>query len=191
MGAYAIPAIVWEPACGPGAIVKVLREQQRVVIASGLRDPGFPMIEDGIEQDFFSFTEALEYTEAIITNPPYNRIGDFVRHALTLSPKVIVLGRLSLVASTSRADLMDDAPLRYVFPFARRLPMMHRAGYDGPKASSMTDFAWFVWERNHKGPTTVRRLDWKHPGKVKAPSGQRRGKYRDPHTLDMFEVTQQ
>jgi len=28
-----------------------------------------------------------------------------------------------------------------------RLPMMHRRGWNGPKANSNTAFAWFIWDR--------------------------------------------
>src|SRR5262249_14628842 len=43
------------------------------------------------------------------------------------------------------------------YPFARRLPMMHRANWDGPMASSAIAFAWFVWSRDHKGTTLLQR----------------------------------
>ena len=31
--------------------------------------------------------------------------------------------------------------------------MMHRAGWSGPVARSAMAFAWFVWDRDHHGPT--------------------------------------
>jgi hypothetical protein len=30
---------------------------------------------------------------------------------------------------------------------SRRLPMMHRFGWDGPRATSNTCYAWFIWDR--------------------------------------------
>jgi hypothetical protein len=43
--------------------------------------------------------------------------------------------------------------------------MMHRDGWDGPKAQSRMNTAWFVWERNELGDygdqTVIRRVDWK------------------------------
>jgi hypothetical protein len=44
--------------------------------------------------------------------------------------------------------------------FRKRLPMMHRAGWEGRKANSGMAFAWFTWNRNHTGPTTVDRISW-------------------------------
>jgi hypothetical protein len=38
--------------------------------------------------------------------------------------------------------------------------MMHRTGWTGPRASSATAFAWFVWERGYHGPTTIDRISW-------------------------------
>jgi hypothetical protein len=44
-------------------------------------------------------------------------------------------------------------------PFRARLPMIHRDGWTGPRASNPTAFAWFVFDRDHSGPAIVRRLD--------------------------------
>jgi hypothetical protein len=38
--------------------------------------------------------------------------------------------------------------------------MMHRAGWEGRKANSGMAFAWFVWDRAHRGPATIDRLHW-------------------------------
>ena len=50
--------------------------------------------------------------------------------------------------------------LARVLVFAKRLPMMHRAGWEGRKANSGMAFAWFVWDRAHRGPTTIERIRW-------------------------------
>jgi hypothetical protein len=39
-----------------------------------------------------------------------------------------------------------------------RLPMMHRHGWQGPRASSSIAFAWFVWDRAHRGKTELDRI---------------------------------
>jgi hypothetical protein len=38
--------------------------------------------------------------------------------------------------------------------------MMHRAGWTRNKASSAIAFAWVVWDRSHRGPTTLDRISW-------------------------------
>jgi hypothetical protein len=40
--------------------------------------------------------------------------------------------------------------------------MMHRAGWEGRKASSGMAFAWFIFDRNHDGLTTISRIDWSY-----------------------------
>jgi hypothetical protein len=55
----------------------------------------------------------------------------------------------------SLAERKDD-----LYPFSNRLPMMHSAGWEGPKATSATSFAWFVWEAGHRGQAEVQRISW-------------------------------
>jgi hypothetical protein len=38
--------------------------------------------------------------------------------------------------------------------------MMHRDGWQGKRASSQQDHAWFVWDAAHKGDTIVKRIAW-------------------------------
>jgi hypothetical protein len=98
---------------------------------------------------------------SIVTNPPYQRAGEFVRHALTLVPHVVMLVRLAFLESQRRADVLDDGRLARVYPFANRLPMMHRDGWQGPKASNSIAHAWLVWDANHRGPWTGKRIAWR------------------------------
>lgn len=155
-----LPTYLWEPACGPGAIVKVLREQGHAVYASDLVNYGCPDSHHGF--DFLlpccDYKFLPHHVEAIITNPPFKLAEQFVVRALNLAPRVIMLLRLAFLESARRAPLLDGGLLARVYPFANRLPMMHRAGWEGPRASSATPFAWFVWDINHRGPTEMRRL---------------------------------
>jgi hypothetical protein len=34
----------------------------------------------------------------------------------------------------------------------------HRAGLDEPKVFNPTGCAWFVWDRDHRGPATINRI---------------------------------
>jgi hypothetical protein len=39
----------------------------------------------------------------------------------------------------------------------------HRHGWDGPtNSNSGMAFAWFCWDRDHKGPTELHRLSWEN-----------------------------
>ena len=37
---------------------------------------------------------------------------------------------------------------------------LHRAGWQGPKATSQVPYAWFVWSRAHNGRTSIDRIAW-------------------------------
>jgi hypothetical protein len=98
------------------------------------------------------------YIGSIITNPPFKLADQFVRHALTLCPRVYMLLRLAFLESERRTALLESGWRRRVHVFRKRLPMMHRAGWTGPRASSALAFAWFCFDRNHPGPTELRRI---------------------------------
>jgi hypothetical protein len=159
--AQPLPRRIWEPACGRGAIVNVLRAAGHDVVASDIADYGIPITAPGYwGRDFFLEHAAPPGTEAIVTNPPYRSAADFVRHALKLCPRVIFLLRLAFLESTGRTDILDSGQLVRVYPFRNRLPMMHRNGWDGPRTSSAIPFAWFYWDAAHSGPTELHRISW-------------------------------
>src|SRR5262249_2890580 len=97
------------------------------------------------------------------TNPTFKLANEFVRHALTLCPRVIMLLRLAFLESERRRGILDGGELARVHVFRNRLPMMHRAGWGGPRASSTTASGWFVWNREHEGPATLHRISWGKP----------------------------
>lgn len=154
-----IPLCIWEPACGPGSIVRVLRSAGHQVYATDLVDYTSPD-QDESGWDFLLEQQLPIGVQAIVTNPPFKNAGEFVAHALHLCPKVIMLLRLAFIESEKRTPILDGGHLARVHVFRNRLPMMHRDGWTGPKVSNPTAFAWFVWDRDHKGPTELRRISW-------------------------------
>jgi hypothetical protein len=157
-----LPHGIWEPAAGKGAITVVLRDRGHAVISSDLiQYDDFPL---HFVQDFLTTTQMPAGTEAIVTNPPYKLAQQFVEHALELCPRVIMLMRLAFLESERRSGILDSGQLARVHVFRDRLPMMHRDGWAGPKASSAVAFAWFVWDRNHRGPTVTNRISWRGGG---------------------------
>jgi hypothetical protein len=152
-----LPHWIWEPAAGRGAIVNVLRDRGHEVIASDLIDYGFPLHFVG---DFMASLNLPVGCEAIVTNPPYQIVSEFVAHALDLAPRVIMLARLAFLESTRRTEILERRGLARIHLFRNRLPMMHRDGWAGPRASNAVAFAWFVWDRDHRGPTTLNRISW-------------------------------
>lgn len=150
-----LPRDIWEPACGSGNISKVLLAAGHDVVSSDLHDHGYG--KSGVD---FLAGKFVPMGGAVVTNPPYQKAQEFVEKALSLSPLVIMLCRLAFYESARRANILDGGALARIHVFANRLPLMHRKGWDGPKASSAMTFAWFVWDRHHQGPTTIDRIFW-------------------------------
>lgn len=154
-----IPDVVWEPACGPGAIVRVLRATGRQVYATDLVDYDSPD-QDESGWDFLLERQLPLGVQAIVTNPPFKNLEAFAAHAIDLAPKVVMLCRLAFLESERRRKILDGGNLARVHVFRKRLPMMHRHGWEGKKGNAAMAFAWFVWERDHCGPTELHRLSW-------------------------------
>jgi hypothetical protein len=67
---------------------------------------------------------------------------------------------LTFLEGQRRSTILESGTLARIHVFRNRLPRMHRHGWDGPRATSTQAFAWFVWNRNHRGPAEVRRISW-------------------------------
>ena len=153
-----LPLHLWEPACGDGALVRPLRAAGYRVTASDLVDRGCEDALTGV--DFLMEPCAPAGVAGIVTNPPYKLAEQFIDQALDLAPYVAMLLRLQFLESERRRPLFEQRwPLAAVHVFSSRLQMMHRDGWDGPRASSTTCFAWFVFTR-HTFRAHANRLHW-------------------------------
>jgi len=128
-----------------------------VVYATDLVDYDSPD-QDQAGWDFLQQTQLPIGVQMILTNPPFRLANQFVAHAIHLCPKVIMLARLAFLESEVRTPILEGGKLARVHVFRKRLPMMHRLGWDGPKATSATAYAWLVWDADHTGPTELHRL---------------------------------
>lgn len=147
---------VIEPCCGRGAISKVLINHGYMVYSSDI-NPEWPGAET---EDFLTRREPLRGVyPTIITNPPYKHAQAFVEKSLALgAARVFMLLRLAFLESERRSNILDGGNLVAVYPFKRRLPMMHRDGWTGNKASSAIPFAWFEWGAVKRTQTVMRRI---------------------------------
>jgi hypothetical protein len=151
-----LPHWIWEPCAGRGAIANVLRDRGHAVICSDLlRYDDFPL---HFVADFLAQSRAPASCDTIVTNPPYQLATEFARHALDLVPHVYLLLRLAFLESVRRTDILERRGLARIHVFRRRLPMMNRDGWNGPRASSAIPFAWFCWNRDHRGPAIINRI---------------------------------
>ncbi len=169
---------IWEPACGRGAIVRVLEGAGHNLIASDLVDYGTCLLDGDAQnvKDFLDFNGCAHDAD-VVTNPPYDRdvLNRFVAHAVRMLEageisKIAMLMNLNVLCGFGDPDreyFMETMPPARIHVFKRRLPMMHRDGWEGPQASSSMNTAWFVWEAGYTGPSVINRVDWKdHAGEV-------------------------
>ncbi|WP_287159017.1 SAM-dependent methyltransferase [Mesorhizobium sp.] len=171
---------VREPACGRGAISRMLEDAGYQVDLSDLVDYGTADQHGEVQrvEDFLSSAPTLDDPDRpdIVTNPPYGQsLNAFVAHALRAHRprKMALLLNLNFLCGFDDPDrnfAMDENPPSDIFVFTRRLPMMHRDGWTGPEASSRMNTAWFVWtldevtgtyDADGKRGTQLIRVDWK------------------------------
>lgn len=129
---------LWEPCAGLGKMVDVLKRHGHHVFSSDISSGS----------DFFDFDVAE--ASWIVTNPPFNRAPDFIRHALALTEPVrggvAALLRTDFDHAATRRDLFAEHPA-----FSRKIVLTKRIVWferpEGePKAAPSFNHAWFIWD---------------------------------------------
>lgn len=140
----AVPNVIWEPAAGNGAIADVLEESGREIICSDIKDygRGYPV------EDYLTTTPRT--CDGIVTNPPYKLALPFVQKAVVESRYVAFLLRTNFLESIGRYRFFKFNPPSKIWISSRRLPMMHREGWEGNRSTSNTCYAWFIWDRGRR-----------------------------------------
>ena len=129
------PCRIWEPACGDGAMAKVLAEYGHDIFSSDIRETGYG--QGGV--DFLATTH--EYS-AIITNPPFALSEAFIRHALPLAETVAMLLKSQYWHAAKRKALFEEYPPAYVLPLTWRPDFMNNERGGSPTM----DVHWTVWK---------------------------------------------
>lgn len=145
---------IWEPACGDGAMARILASKGNEVIASDLYDRGFG--ESGID-----FLTAEREVDNIVTNPPYNSAEGFVKAGLrNAKSKFVLLLRLAFLEGANRhRTIFSISPPARIWIFSERITF-YPAGATR-KGTGTTAYAWFVWDKNS---TSQSELKWFKPG---------------------------
>ncbi|MDE0880364.1 MAG: hypothetical protein OSB00_17160 [Sphingomonas bacterium] len=155
----AFDGAIWEPACGDGAMSRVLAEAGQPVISTDLIDRGFG--EGG--RDFLM--EWSPRAPHVVTNPPFRWAIEFADRALLLTRqpggKVCLFLRLAFLEGLARQAWFQTTPLARVWVMSRRVPMARGKAADGDSGNGVIAFAWFVWEHGHQGAPSLGWLDWK------------------------------
>ena len=111
--------LVWECACGDGAISKVLAKSDYQTYDTDLHDYGFG--ESGM--DFLEYNELPFQNCDIITNPPFKLANEFVLKALELKTrKFAFLLRLAFLEGIWRKEnIFFNNPPSIIYVFSKRL----------------------------------------------------------------------
>jgi len=144
---------IWEPACGDGAISRVLKDYGHEVYSSDIVYRGYGM---GGSTDFLDTKDRR--VKNIVTNPPFKLAKQFVEHSLSCATdKVAMFLRLAFLESQNRKEMFENTPLARVYVFSKRLTL-----YPGDtpieehKGNGNIAFAWFIWDHAYKGEPVLR-----------------------------------
>jgi hypothetical protein len=153
-----LPDCIWEPAAGDGALVIPFQTAGKKVIASDIADYGLANCSVGVD---YLKAAAKPDVGGIVTNPPYRLAIEFAEKALNEVPYLALLLRTNFLESTARMPFFKKHRPARIWISSRRLPMMHRHGWEGPRAPSNTCFAWFIWDNNAEKDCVVDWFDWR------------------------------
>lgn len=136
---------VLEPACGDGAIVRVL-----------------PRCDECYDMDVDFLKETRSFG-TVITNPPFSLAKEFILKAKEVATnKIILLLPLSYLYGKDRYDVIyrdRDFPLKKVYVFTRYPMLEDVVREDGKHKTGMMVYAWFVWDKSYVGSPTIDWLD--------------------------------
>lgn len=152
----------WEPACGEGHMVEVLRERFLGVFSSDVHDYGRGYATGSFTGGGLDQAVLVERPDWIITNPPFNLALDFAIRGIDEARRgVALLVRANWAEGGERYQrLFREQPPAVVAQFAERVPMTK--GRWDPAASTATSYAWFVWDRAEAPGRTA--FVWIPPG---------------------------
>lgn len=139
---------IWEPACGNGAISKVLNDHGYTVVSTDLIDRGFGT--GGVN----FLTQKSARAHNIVTNPPYSSgLGDaFVLHALRLvepnAGSVAMLLNLASLAHPKRHRFWTTKPPATIFVLDECVcwPNGVEQGYAAEQR-----YCWAIWRPQFRG----------------------------------------
>jgi hypothetical protein len=154
-----------DPACGSGRIVRAARAARgNGKLNGGTRVLGYDIVKrcEECHDDVEDFLTSDYETDNIVSNPPFKHCKKpdfaFVLKALaTAENKVALLLPLPWMTGADKGRFLEQTPLEQVLILTPRPSMppgpVIEAG-ENPGGGT-EDFAWFIWNKKHKGPPTL------------------------------------
>lgn len=142
---------IWEPACGNGAMSRVLERHYEKVWSTDVADYGFG--QSGV--DFLAVDDSFHSKHAIVTNPPYGDLAEgFIRKALRLTERhkglVAMLVRHEYDTARGRVDLFQHPA------FVAKLVLTTRPRWiEGSTGAPRHSYAWMFWDHQNIGAPRV------------------------------------
>lgn len=142
-------SLVYEPACGDGAISKVFAERGHRVISSDL----YPQMDGAAVKDFL--TEPFIIDEAgtvFVTNPPYAQpyVDQFIDRMIDLVHNdgvvAAMLMRNEVDCAKSRRLYFEDCS----YYFGKLVLNWRPRWIPGSTGSPRHNYAWYVWSANNQ-----------------------------------------
>jgi hypothetical protein len=143
--------LIWEPACGDGAMTTELQR-------AGLNTFSSDIIQHGAAEDiedFYAFRSPP--SKCVVTNPPFaecTKDPGWIRHGMGVLglEYMALLMPLNFMGASTRGQLWIDHPP------ARIYVMRWRIDWTGQGAPPMI-CAWYVYDIEHQGEIALRFLD--------------------------------
>lgn len=138
---------VWEPACGDGAMSKVIESYEFLsVFSSDLRYTSYGT--GGVD---YLKTAIPDGIQAVITNPPFNLSAEFIKKATSEAKLVCMLLKSQYWHARNRYELFKENPPAYVLPLTWRPDFLEHEKKPGEKKGAPTmEVAWSVWIEGDK-----------------------------------------
>lgn len=150
--------LIWEPACGDGAMLREMNAAGHACIGTDLIQRWPDGAAGMTVADFMRSRKPL--APAIVTNPPYDHVnwrdgkGRWISHALD----ALGVDYMALLLSWSWPGAGGLSGIWARFPPARVYLMRWKVDFTGAGAPPMLN-GWFVWDRAYHGETVLRMLD--------------------------------
>lgn len=144
---------ILEPSCGHGAISMVLH------------DNGYENIQESdikMGSNFLESNEKFKF-DYIITNPPFSIALEFILKAKKISTwKIAFLLPLTYLHGQTRLKTIyndREFPLARVHVFSRYPMLGDQLRKDGKYHTGMQVYAWYVWDKTHRGAPNICWID--------------------------------
>lgn len=138
-----------DPCCGAGTIPDAFNDRGLPCYGNDIVDRSNGRFNVG---DYFEGAVDIGGMSNVVSNPPFSMLLPFIDRSLNLaSHKVAVLARLAFLETPGRKEFFLSRPLARVLVFSKRVSMPP-AGKGIPEKGGTVAFAWFVFDKTHRGP---------------------------------------